>query len=350
MRQSRKYWTKERCYKEALKYINSSELKAGNQYVYEKCYKCDWLVEFYSDYSPKIISKERCHVEALKYNSRKEFSNNSRPEYIKALKKLWLDDICLHMLKKPKYYWTKERCHEEALKYETRTLFKSKSYQAYKYSMINCWFDDICNHMPIIGNMYKRCIYAFEFDDNHVYIGLTYNIDKRSESHYKNMNSQVNKHIVNTNLQPKLIKLTEYIDVEIAKEKEHEYIEFYKNKNWLILNIQKAGNTGGIKKMNLENCENIIKGYESLYKFRKKNPNLYKNILRYKWNYLLNNLDRACNENGYWTKERCHEIALNHSRRVDFFKNNPTPYNLSRKYGWLNEICSHMIKINLIYS
>ena len=291
---SRNYWTKERCKEEAFKYLSADDLKLNNNYVYVKCFKNNWLIEFYDNFNKRDI------------------------------------------------IWTKERCKEEALKYKTRTEFKNNSYHAYKYSLLNFWIDDICSHMPIIGNMYKRCIYAFEFTDKYVYIGLTYNIDKRSESHYKDSNSQVNKHMMSTKLEPKIIKLTDYIDVEIAKEKEFEYIELYKNMGWYILNIQKAGNTGGIKKITEELCREEISKYTSLNLFRNEKPNIYSNVIRNGWKYLLSDLDRNSKVKGYWTKEKCIEISIKYSYRIDFFKNDSNVYNISRKKGWLDEICSHM--------
>ncbi len=39
--------------------------------------------------------------------------------------------------------------------------------------------------MEIIGNKFKRCIYAYEFSDNYVYVGLTLNLDKRNNRHLK---------------------------------------------------------------------------------------------------------------------------------------------------------------------
>jgi predicted GIY-YIG superfamily endonuclease len=341
MKLPRGYWTKERCQEEALKYKSSNELKDVNGYIYVKCFKNNWLDEFFDNHKNKIITKERCQEEALKYQSRKNFSNNSKPEYTKALRNKWLDDICTHMLKKPSSFWTKERCQEEALKYKTRTEFKNKSYQAYKHSRINCWFDDICSHMPIIGNMYKRCIYSFEFEDNYVYIGLTYNIDKRSEGHYTNLSSQVNKHIKSTNLQPKLTKLSDYIDVELAKVKEGEYVKLYKDNGWNILNIQKTGNTGGIRKITEDKCREVVEKYTSLFTFRKEQPNIYKNIIRYNWKHLLEGLYRDKKEIGYWTKEKCQETALKYSRRIDFFKKDISAYNKAQKNGWLDEICLH---------
>ena len=341
------YWTKERCQDEALKYKSPDILKNNNNYVYVKCFKNKWLEEFYPENEIKrgaFWTKERCQDEALKYNTRKEFSNNSKSAYTISRRNKWLDDICQHMIKKPVSYWTIEKCREESLKYKTRTEFKKKSYQAYKYSRINCWFDEICSHMPIIGNMYKRCIYAFEFEDNSVYIGLTYNIDKRCENHYNNLNSQVNKHIKNTNLYPKLIKLSDYIDVESAKKRECDYIEMYKSNGWNVLNIQKAGNTGGIRKVTEDKCREVVEKYTSLSLFRKEQTNIYKSINLYGWKYLLDHLDRDIKKRGYWTKEKCQEIALKYSRRVDFFKEDSSVYNISRINGWLDDVCSHMVE------
>jgi predicted GIY-YIG superfamily endonuclease len=338
------YWTKEKCQEEALNYKIPNDLKSNNNYVYVKCFKNKWLEEFYPNFEFKrdiFWTKERCEGEALKYNNRNDFRINSKSSYTISQRNKWLDDICLHMIKKPSSYWTKEKCQEEALKYKTRTEFKNKSYQVYKYSRINCWFDDICKHMPIIGNMYKRCIYSFEFEDNHVYIGLTYNIDKRSEGHYTNLSSQVNKHIKSTNLQPNLIKLSDYVDVEFAKIKEAEYIELYRSNGWNILNIQKAGNTGSSRKITEDKCKEVVENYTSLSIFRKEQPNIYKNIIRYGWKYLLTGLSRNVKEGGYWSKEKCQEVALKYSRRIDFFKKDSSAYNKAQKNGWLDEICSH---------
>lgn len=160
------------------------------------------------------------------------------------------------------------------------------------------------------------------------------------------MSSQVNKHIKNTNLQPKLIKLTNYIDVELAKIKEAEFIELYRGKKWNILNIQNAGNTGGIRKITEDKCRAEVEKYTSLFTFRKEKPNIYKNIIRYNWKHLLQLLVRNTKESGYWTKEKCQETALKYSRRIDFYKKDISAYNKAQKSGWLDEICSHC-KINI---
>ena len=81
--------------------------------------------------------------------------------------------------------WTKENCKIEALKYNYRSEFQKKSHSAYNASIRLKILDEVCSHMKIIGHKYKRCIYAYEFLDNSVYIGLTFNLDRRKNEHLK---------------------------------------------------------------------------------------------------------------------------------------------------------------------
>ena len=128
-------------------------------------------------------TKERCKNEALKYKYRSEFYKNQSAAYLKSLHNGWLDEICLHMIeiRKPHNYWTKERCKEEALKYKYKSEFQKKSATAYILCRRNNWLDEFCSHMELLGDLYNRCIYAYEFSDKCVYIGLTFNLKKRDD-------------------------------------------------------------------------------------------------------------------------------------------------------------------------
>src|ERR1700722_12070458 len=46
---------------------------------------------------------------------------------------------------------------------------------------------------------------------------------------------------------------------------------------------------------------------------------------------------------GYWTKLLCHIDALKFKTRFEFFKNGSAAYQVAKRKGWLEEICSHMI-------
>lgn len=241
----------------------------------------------------KIWTKETCQIEALKYNNKKEFRENSQYSYKYARKNNWLDDICSHMNNKKYNFWNKEQCHKEALKYNTRLEYQKKSASSYSSALKNKWIDEICLHMIPIGNKYKRCIYAFEFNDNSVYIGLTYNLNKRKIEHLTNENSSVFKHIQLTNSDYKLIQLTDYINNDEAIKLEQSYIENYTNNNWNILNISKGGSLGYFKSKE-------------------------------------------------WTKEDCLQIALQYNSKKDFYTNHSNIYFISRKNKWLDDICNHM--------
>jgi len=313
------YWTKEKCAEEALKHKLVEDFRKNSKYAYVKSYKNNWLKDFYNDYMEIKWTKDRCLEEASKYSKFRDFQTMSKSAYTSCLRNSWLDDI--HKIFKLGSYWTKDLCLEESKKYKTKTEFKKGSYQAYKSAYINCWLDEICEHMPKIGNLYKRCIYAFEFPDNNVYIGLTYNIDIIEKQHYISSKSQVNKHYIESGLEPKLVKLTDYIDVNLAKIKEGEYIQNYKNNNWYILNSQKAGNIGGNhKNITKEICNQEALKYIYLKDFRTEKPNLYKQIVRYKWYDCCNFLIKTSPSKIKWTKEKCKEEALKYKTKTDFEK------------------------------
>lgn len=148
------YWTKENCYKEALKYNTRNEFRIGNHIPYQIACRNNWIDEMCSHMIPVrkptgYWTKDRCQIEALKYNGRKLFQKNSASAYQYSLKNKWLDEICSHMdvFSKPKNYWNKEHCQEEALKYNTRRAFEIGSASAYNASSKNKWLSEICSHM-----------------------------------------------------------------------------------------------------------------------------------------------------------------------------------------------------------
>ena len=46
------------------------------------------------------------------------------------------------------------------------------------------WQAKILEKLKKTGSKYKRCIYVCEFSDNHAYVGLTYNFEKRKKIIY----------------------------------------------------------------------------------------------------------------------------------------------------------------------
>jgi len=245
---------------------------------------------------------------------------------------------------KPMGYWTKEKCHEEALKYKVKKDFKYYSPTAYVKSCEKKWINEICTHMKALGNRSSKCIYACEFPDNHVYVGLTYNIENRKYRHLTNNKSSVYIHQNKTNLDPVFKKLTDYINVDIAIIKEADYVEKYKNNGWVVLNKVKTGSIGGnVIKWTKEKCQEEALKYNNKTDFINNTSTAYNKACKQKW------LDDICSHmierkkpRGYWTKEKCREEISKYEHMINFILNGSTAYNICLKNKWVGELCSHL--------
>lgn len=80
----------------------------------------------------------------------------------------------------------------------------------------------------------------------------------------------------------------------------------------------------------------------TLAEFRQKFPSLYGLLHQRGALDRLAHLDRGQNPNGYWTKERCAEVALECVTRGDFAKRFPAAADAAYRNGWTDEICAHM--------
>ena len=344
------YWTKEMCCEDALKYKTRTEFQEKSSKAYHTSRVNKWLDDVCSHMIPfskprGYWTKERCQEESLKYTTITEFRKKSLSAYHKSFNLKIIDEICSHMIKKlPRGYWTKEKCHEESLKYKTRTEFRKKSSSAYKNSLKLKIIDDVCSHMIQYGDLYKRCIYSYEFSDNCVYVGLTYNLEKRHNNRKTDKKDAVTKHIMITGIQPILKQLTDYIDVKESRIKEGEYVKKYKNEGWIILNKTGTGSVGGdILKWTKDKCQEKALKYNTRSDFRKNDRNVYFTCCDRKW------IDDVCSHmiqlrkpNRYWTKERCQYESLKYTSRGEFQKKSVSAYSISSKNKWLDDICIHM--------
>lgn len=301
-------------------------------------------------------TKEICHKIALKYNNKTDFNKNEQYCYNVARKNNWLNEICNHMILKikPKNYWSKEKCKYEALKYNNYLDFLNNCPGACHKTYKNKWDLELCSHFIRMGNKYLRCIYAYVFTDNSVYIGLTYNLKNRNISHKSDNKSQVYKHIQITNEIPKLIQISDYINKDDAALLEISTIDEYKISNWKILNKCKGGGLGGTDiKWSKEKCQKEALKYETKKDFKLNCNGAYIKSLKNKW------LDEICTHmlkpikkikkistikpKGYWTKAKCQEEALKYIDKKSYSKYSNSSYLIASRNNWIDEICTHMI-------
>jgi len=349
----RGYWTYEKCKEISLTCETKEELykKFGSAYgsMLENKWLNDLCVHMNDNKKSKNYwTKERCQEEALKYDNRKDFKKYSKKASLKACRNKWFNEICSHMkeIRKNNGYFSFEICKEEASKYNTKTEFMNNCPSAYSKCLSKKWIAEICSHMEEKGNLYKRCIYVYEFSDNHAYVGLTYNINKRNNEHFKR--GSVYKHFIKTNDKPELIKLTDYILIDEAVLKEEYYFQEYKNSGWTMLNILKTGGTGGgkTKKYTNEICHLEALKYGKRIDFRKNSSKIYNVSKKRKiMDIICSHMEKQKSKPaGYWTFENCEIEAQKYNTKMDFKSNSGGCYQQSIKNNWLGKICSHMIK------
>lgn len=324
-----RFWTKKQCSLEAKKYKSRSEFKEKSSAAYSTCTRNAWIDDVCKHMKPSTKpngywTKEQCKKEALKYKTKVDFLKKSQSAYMKASRKGWVEDICGHMIeiKKPNGYWDLKRCGLEAKKYKTRNEFKFGNTSAYNSAKDNKWLDKICSHMKVVGNKFKRAIYAFEFKNRSVYVGLTDNYDRRYEAHMR-------KGPVARELEKSpavFVQFNNWADKEVAVKNEAKKIEEYRRKGWRILNIAKAGALGGtdIKWSEKELIAEARK-YKTRTNFSKKSKAAYMAA----WKKGI--LDKICSHMievvkpvGYWTFDRIYKEAKKYKTKPDFKRGSPT--------------------------
>lgn len=244
-----------------------------------------------------------------------------------------------------KNYWDKDRCLEFGLKCNTKKEFKDKYPGAYTASRRNNWLEEIWINMTPIGNSYKRCIYAYEFEDKHVYVGLTYNLIERNKRHHmEKYGSIVLKYEKETNLKPILKKISDYIDKNKASLLEGKIINLYRERGWIILNKLKSGSLGGqITIWTKEKCIEAALSCKTKNEFLKKFRGAHQSAKINGWlDEIQKHMVEIIKPRNYWTKEKCIEIASKCQSKNELKKLSISAYTISYRNGWLDEVCSHM--------
>jgi predicted GIY-YIG superfamily endonuclease len=248
------------------------------------------------------------------------------------------------MSKKPNGYWTYDNCALEALKYLTKIDFKRNSSSAYTVAHKNGWMKEISLHMISNGNKFKRCIYSYEFSDNSVYVGLTFNLNERHNNRNSHTTDTVTKYQTKTGLIPIKKQLTEYVDVEEARILEGEFVEDYKSNGWNILNIKQTGGIGGNTLFwTKEKCINIAKHCKSRTEFY-NHRGAYSSSQKNGWLdeiYLILKSNRG--GKFIYNIESCRNKSLLCRTKAEFKRKFLNEFTAAYRHGWLNDICMHMI-------
>ena len=286
------------CKEEALKYDTRYSYQKNSPIFYSASYRNGWLDEVCSHMTIlcKKHSLEECKEEALKYDNRMDFYKNNKKLYSYAQRNNCLDEVCSHMNINYNYF-TFDECKQEALKYDTRSDFFKKSTLHYHCSIRNGWNKEICIHMHYKGNFFKRFVYKATFPDGKIYIGLTYNLEKRIVDHTSGKkHSSIYEYIKKSGENPIFELISDLLTGNEAALFEINSIKKYRDilGNDMVLNKHNGGGLGG--------------------------------------NRLI------------WTFEKCREEALKYNNITKFIKLSGSAYDSAKRHKWVDEICSHMNK------
>ena len=349
IRGHRKTITFEECVQAASNCSSRREFQEKHPSIYARSVTMGWHSQVcqhmeYIKPGIKPYTKEECKDEAKKYNRRCDFMRKSSGHYARARMEGWLDEICTHMPKpkfKAQHKWDKESCRKEAKKYLLRNEFHRNSPAAYGRAWKDGYLDEICSHMYGPCDITQRIIYAAEFPDNSVYIGLTFNPDRRWKREITSDEETVYKHITESGQAPAFKKIHDYTDEESAKELEDYYIEKYRGEGWRILNVAKAGSLGSVRaKYSIKESLRLLGTCKTLAEYRKKYNCAYERLKKHGYQYIIFSiLPPKCKQ---YTDEELLTIANEYSLRKELRKKNPTIYGIISKRGLRDKAFAHM--------
>jgi predicted GIY-YIG superfamily endonuclease len=279
---------------------------------------------------------EKCIKAVSTCNSRKDFKLKYSGAYSYCIRNGLLNEVFKDIkMKTIKGYWTFNRCLDVAKLCKSRSEFYKKYGGAYKACVKNGWLDIVCIDMIKIGNISKRSVYLIKFDEETVYIGLSFNVEQRFEQHLSRSNSNIKKYLESNICSPILIKLSDYIPSNQASDLEKYYIKYYKENGFKVLNRKEGGGLGReSKKWDYDSCKTICEQYETKTKLRNNSFSCYSFC---KENNLLDIFYPDNPKKLKLNYDICKKESMKYKLRTEFSKNSRTIYNFASKNGWLKE-------------
>lgn len=198
--------------------------------------------------------------------------------------------------------------------------------------------------MEVLGHKYLRAIYAFEFKDKSVYVGLTSNYSRRKRNHLSSTKSILRKIRDLGDNSYKFRRFNIWYPIDVVGEVDARLIEKYRRSGWQILNKAKPGGLGSSDKYWTKGkLVYEAKKYKTIKEFRMKGKGAYGAAIE------LGIIELVCShmkplkaKDGHWTKAAVRQEAKKYTNRTDFKLHSGGAFNKAKLLGVLEEICTHM--------
>lgn len=357
------FWTLEHCIEEALKYSKLKDLYAVNKHCAQVIRKNNWQDECYSHFDDwkKQMPRgywtfERCKDYCKKFGKNEYHifcKSNSRVREV-IEKNNWQAECYKHFDIQYKHKMPSLlECEEIVLQFDSRTQFKNSKKYSWLYYQLHAkgLIDSLCLHMDKMHNLNERCIYICTFSDNHVYIGLTCNANRRWNEHTKSVDSPVYRYMQTSGLVPSFKILQDYMSASLARQVERNTIKQYKEEGWLMLNTALGGQLGGSKKKTYtkEFCLGKANSYSTLSEFRSLSSSVYDYARKSDfWDEIISifvnkgTLKKALPHR--WKDEEIWEAIEKCRTRQEFRVQYPKQYNYCVLHNRIEEFCSSLPK------
>ena len=191
--------------------------------------------------------------------------------------------------------YSEEQLIKSASEFKHRKEWKDVRKAHYDAAWRQGLLDKCCAHMVPAANPYAGdyVIYAYEFEDHHAYVGLSFVPDQRQFQH--KVRGPVFDHVKTCpgyahKIVERAIKFPQ--DAGAAEQK---WIEHYRATGWTLLNKARAGGTGAVNKQK-------------------------------------------------WTKEAVLAEALKYASKQEWIDKSQFTYRLAKREGWFAEASAHMPK------
>jgi len=197
------------------------------------------------------------------------------------------------------------------------------------------------SHLKKLGDRVSRCVYVYTFDDKSVYVGLTYDLRERDNSHKRNQKSPIYKKI-EERIDYTLTQMTDYIPAKLAQLEEGRLVDEFKSNGFNVLNKQKAGNLGGREKINFtekeifaiakicKNAGDMSNEYHTHYKRASE-----KGILR---DLVFSDGKKTSERCVTWDKETVKKLALKCSKASEMARRYSGAYRHAQQNKYLKEL------------
>lgn len=252
--------------------------------------------------------------------------------------------------------YSKEDCVNAAKSFTSRSEFEKQSPGEYYKALRMSWLDEICAHMNVVGNRYRRCIYAYLFEQGglkYVYVGLTGNLEKRDQEHKVRTSSAVNRFAKRHHIEiPSIQQMTDYLPKEEAAIREGEILRQFVTNGYLPINIQKTGGLGGHMPDNgftFEQCQEAATKYAKRSEWKQKDYSTYYIASKYGWidTIMPQTKPYGNKEIRYWTIERCCEVAKESVTISEFRENFPSAYVIVCRNKWNDIVFANIERLSV---